>query len=95
MSELSSTENTSPRKRGRPKGSKNKPKQPSAPVSEAIPTPIPPVLTPEGLPNLPFWKIVGRPIGKSRSLNSKKSEVIIEEDDVRILPVDSPSLLSE
>ena len=39
MSELTSTENTSPRKRGRPKGSKYKPKT-AAPVpvsSEAIP----------------------------------------------------------
>jgi hypothetical protein len=34
MSELTFTENTSPRKRGRPKGSKNKPKT-TAPVSVA------------------------------------------------------------
>lgn len=104
MSELTSTEKTSLRKRGRPKGSKYKPKT-AAPVpvsSEAIPTPIRLVLTPEGLPNLPEGKIVGRPMGKknsgprkSRTFNSKKSEVIIEEEDVQILPADSPSLLSE
>jgi hypothetical protein len=88
MSEMLTAENIPARKRGRPKGSKNKPKI-AAPVpvpeamaqfipesirnvaplqpSQAAPALLRPVLTPEGLPNLPEGKIVGRPLGKKNS----------------------------
>jgi len=49
-----------PRRRGRPKGSKNKPK--------VAPNPGPrPILNAEGFPNLPEGKIWGRPVGKKNS----------------------------
>lgn len=118
MNESPNPENTPLRKRGRPKGSKNKPKmvaptsipEAMAPFipesiqkiallqfSEAAPVLIRPVLTPEGFPNLPDGKIIGRPMGKknsyprkSRISPSQESEVIIS-DDVLVLPPNSSS----
>lgn len=71
-----------PKKRGRPPGSRNKPKVPNFIPEFLQNVKIPEVPEPiikDGFPNLPEGKLVGRPMGKKNS-GPRKARVLAQSD---------------